>query len=115
MAEQTHAGLSPLPDPPTHRLWVPAVHRDLTGGLEVIDVPGADVDAVLTAADSRYPGLYARLVTDGRLRPGLGVAVNGELTPRGLRQRLPTPSEIHLIRAAAGGHSYSSPRLTTGR
>lgn len=86
-----------------HRLWVPAVHRDLTGGLEVIEVCGTDVGGALAAADAVYPGLRARLVADDRLRPGIVAAVNGEVSPRGLRQRLAQGSEIHFVRAAAGG------------
>jgi hypothetical protein len=89
-----------------HRLWVPAIHRDLTGGHEVIEVlavPGADIAGVISAADVLYCGLKARLVEDGRLRPGIVVAVDGEIVQRGLRTRLERASEIHFVRAAAGG------------
>jgi sulfur carrier protein ThiS len=86
-----------------HQLWVPAPHRDLTGGREVIEAAGADVAGVLAAADAAYPGLLARLTQDGRLRPGIVVAVNGEVSPQGLRRRLEGPSEIHFVRPAAGG------------
>jgi hypothetical protein len=53
--------------------------------------------------DARYPGLWERLVEGERLRPGVVVAVNGDVSPLGLRRRLDEPSEIHLVRAAAGG------------
>jgi sulfur-carrier protein len=86
-----------------HRLWVPAVHRDLTGGSEIVEVLGTDVGSALDAADALYPGLQARLVEDGRLRPGVVVAVDGEVSPQGLRRRLDRPSEIHFVRAEAGG------------
>jgi molybdopterin converting factor small subunit len=86
-----------------HRLWVPAVHRDLTGGSEIVEVSGTDVGSALDAADALYPGLQARLVEEGRLRPGVVVAVDGEVSPQGLRRRLDRPSEIHFVRAAAGG------------
>lgn len=86
-----------------HQVWVPAVHRDLTGGLEVVEAAGDDVRSVLAAVDARYPGLWDRLVEGERLRPGVVVAVNGDVSPLGLRRRLDEPSEIHLVRAAAGG------------
>lgn len=86
-----------------HQLWIPALHRDLTGGCEVIEAAGADVAGALATADARYPGLLARLTEDGRLRPGIVVAVNGEISPQGLRRRLEGPSEIHFVRSAAGG------------
>jgi sulfur carrier protein ThiS len=89
-----------------HQLWVPAIHRDLTGGREVIEVhasPGADIARVISAADVLYPGLRARLVENGRLRQGIVVAVDGEVMPQGLSARLEGASEIHFVRAAAGG------------
>lgn len=86
-----------------HRVWVPAVHRDLTGGSEVIEAAGGDVRSVLAALDVQFPGLSGRLVEGDRLRPGIVVAVNGEISPLGLRQRLERTSEIHILRAAAGG------------
>ena len=88
-----------------HSLWVPAVHRDLTGGQEVIEAGGGDVRSVLAAADAQFPGLWARLVEGDRLRPGIVVAVNGDVSPLGLRQRLDGVCEIHILRAAAGGCS----------
>ena len=86
-----------------HRVWVPAVHRDLTGGAEVIEATGGDVRSVLLALEGRFPGLWARLVEGDKLRPGIVVAVNGEVSPSGIRQRLSRASEIHILRAAAGG------------
>ncbi len=72
----------------THSVWVPAVHRDLTGGAEVIEAAGGDVRSVLLALEAQFPGLWGRLVEGDRLRPGIVVAVNGEVSPLGLRQRL---------------------------
>ena len=88
-----------------HSVWVPAVHRDLTGGQEVIEAAGGDVRSVLAAVEAQFPGLWARLVEGDKLRPGIVVAVNGEVSPFGLRQRLDGASEIHILRAAAGGCS----------
>jgi len=86
-----------------HRVWVPAVHRDLTGGAEVVEAAGSDVRSVLLTLGAQFPGLWGRLVAGDRLRPGIVVAVSGEVSPLGLRHRLDRPSEIHILRAAAGG------------
>jgi sulfur-carrier protein len=86
-----------------HRVWVPAVHRELTGGVEVVEAAGGDVRSVLLALEGQFPGLWGRLVEGDRLRPGIVVAVNGDVSPLGLRQRLALSSEIHILRAAAGG------------
>lgn len=89
--------------PVHHEVWIPPVHRDLTGGVERVQVEAATVGEVVAALDARYPGMAARLTQDGRLRPGIAVAVDGVIATRGLRQRLPTPGEIHFIPALAGG------------
>jgi molybdopterin synthase sulfur carrier subunit len=86
-----------------HNVWVPAVHRDLTGGKEVLESAGGDVRSVLAALEAQFPGLWGRLVEGDRLRPGIAVSVNGEVSRLGLRQRLDGASEIHILRAAAGG------------
>jgi sulfur-carrier protein len=86
-----------------HKVWVPAVHRDLTGGAEVVEAAGGDVRSVLVALEAQFPGLWGRLVAGDRLRPGIVIAVNGDVSPSGMRQRLNRESEIHILRAAAGG------------
>ncbi len=86
-----------------HEVWIPALHRDLTGGVEIVRVAGATVGEVVTRLESLYPGIEARLCEEGRIRPAIAVAVNGEISRRGLHQRLAAPSEIHFVPALGGG------------
>ncbi|MFO7634813.1 MAG: MoaD/ThiS family protein [Caldilinea sp.] len=86
-----------------HEVWIPPVHRDLTGGEERINIEAATVGEIVAALDERFPGIAARLTHEGKLRPGIAVAIAGVISPRGLRQRLNTPSEIHFVPAMAGG------------
>lgn len=86
-----------------HQVWIPALHRDLTNGQEIVTVTGETVGEVVAQLEARFPGLEERLCEEGRLRPHIAVAVNGEVTRRGLRQRLTAPSEIHFIPALSGG------------
>ncbi len=53
--------------------------------------------------DSRYPGIKARLCDAERLRPGIAVVVDGEVSPLRLRQRLSDTSEVHFLPAIGGG------------
>ena len=69
----------------------------------MVEAAGGDVRSVLLALEVQFPGLWGRLVEGDRLRPGIVVAVNGDVSPLGLRQRLNGASEIHILRAAAGG------------
>ncbi len=87
----------------THTVWIPPVHRDLTQGVEQANVEGATLGEVVKRLDALYPGLADRLTVDGDLRSGIAVAINGEFTTRGLRQRLTVSSEIHFVPAISGG------------
>lgn len=86
-----------------HDVWIPAVHRDLTDGVERVQLAGATVGALVEELDRRYPGIGARLCEDGQIRPHIAIAVDGIISYKGLRQRLEKPSEIHFIPAMSGG------------
>lgn len=86
-----------------HDVWIPALHRDLTDGMETVQVGGDSVGAVIAALEARFPGIEARLCEDGRMRPYIAVSVNSEISQRGVRERLSAPSEIHFIPALSGG------------
>ena len=84
-------------------VWVPGLLQDLTGGQDRIVAPGETVGQLIEALEARYPGLKARLLEDGRLRPGIAVVVDGEVSARRLRHRLAETSEIHFLPAISGG------------
>lgn len=84
-------------------VWVPALLRDLTGGQDIVHLQAETVRQVVEQLDSRYPGIAARLLAEGRLRPGLAVVVNGEVVRQGLRHRLAPGSEVHFLPALSGG------------
>ena len=84
-------------------VWIPALLRDLTDGVESVTVPGETVRQVIDELDSRYPGIKARLCDAERLRPGIAVVVDGEVSPLRLRQRLSDTSEVHFLPAIGGG------------
>ena len=86
-----------------HTVFIPALHRDLTAGVETAPADGATVGQLLDDLDRRYPGLKDRLSQNGELRAGIAVAVEGVVSRRGLRHRLEAPSEVHFIPAMAGG------------
>jgi molybdopterin converting factor small subunit len=86
-----------------HQVWIPSLHRDLTDGQEIVTVGGETIGDVVAQLEARFPGIQERLCNEGRLRPHIAVAINGEVAQRGLRQRLTTPSEVHFIPALSGG------------
>lgn len=91
-----------------HQVWIPALHRDLTSGADMVEVPGGSIKEVVDELEARFPGIEARLCDGGRIRPYISVAVNGEITRRGLHQRLREPSEIHFVPSLGGGRQRAS-------
>lgn len=86
-----------------HEVWIPALHRDLTDGVELVKIGGESVGELIANLDARFPGIAARLTDNGRIRPYISVAINGVMTHRGLHQKLREPSEIHFVPALGGG------------
>lgn len=86
------------------RVWIPATMQHLTGGEAVIQAPGGTVRELVTRLDETYPGLKAAIVQDdGRLRPGVAVAVDGYVTSLGLFQRIADHSDVQFVPAIGGG------------
>lgn len=84
-------------------VWIPSLLRDLTGGREIVDAPGATVRQVIAALDQAYPGIKDRLCESDSLRPGLAVAVDTQLARLGLAQPVAPGSEVHFLPAIGGG------------
>jgi molybdopterin converting factor small subunit len=77
--------------------------RDLTGGVESVQVPGESVRQVIEALEARYPGIQARLYDGDHLRPSIAVVVDGVVSSQRLRHRLTETSEVHFMPALSGG------------
>jgi len=77
--------------------------RDLTRGETQVVTDGDTLAAVVDGLESRFPGIRARLCKGDALAPGLQVAVDAEVTTRGLRSRLQPSSEVHFLPAFGGG------------
>jgi len=82
---------------------IPALLRGMCGGAPHLDVPGATIGAVLRELDGRCPGIYDRLVEDGRLRPELAFAIDGEVIGLALHDAVTADAEIAIVPAIGGG------------
>ena len=85
------------------RVFVPTLLRSMTGGVGEIEVEGATVREVVEALEARFPGIRDRLVDGARFRPNVSVAVDGEVSPAGLREAVGPDSEVHFVTAIRGG------------
>ena len=84
-------------------VFIPSVMRDLSGGVESVEIEGATVGAIITALDARFPGMGGALVEDGELRSSVAVVINTEAARLGLYERVPPDAEVHFVPALAGG------------
>jgi sulfur-carrier protein len=84
------------------KVWIPSLLRGLCGDERVVEVPGRSVRQVIENLEARCPGIRARLVEDGDLRPDLAVSVDGEATQIGLLQPVGEESEVHILPAPGG-------------
>ncbi len=85
------------------RVIIPATLRGICGGSPLIEVEGATIGDVLRAVDARCPGFHGRVVADGRLRPELAFALDGEVVPLALHDAVSPETEIAIVPALGGG------------
>ncbi len=85
------------------KVFIPPLLRDVSGGLEEVEVAAATVRQVVAALDARFPGFRDRLCAGDSLRAGMAVAVNGTVGSLGLLQKVPDGSEVHFLPAVGGG------------
>lgn len=84
-------------------MHIPSPMRELTGGEPTVQGSGGTVAELIDGLDARFPGLKARLVADGGLRPSLTVIVDGVPRRPALPARVTATSDVHFIPAISGG------------
>ena len=82
---------------------IPALMRHLTDGEEHVTITGATLREVIDNLEKRYPGTKAKLCDGDRIRPGIGVYINGVITRIGMHERVDAGAELHFLPAISGG------------
>jgi molybdopterin synthase sulfur carrier subunit len=84
---------------------VPSALRSFTGGASDVEVTGATVRAALDELEKKHPGIGAKLLHNGNVKPFIRIFVGsddiGELG--GLDAKVADRDEISIIPAIAGG------------
>ena len=84
-------------------VFIPSLMQTLTDGEKQVQVEGSTVRQIINNLDGMYPGVKARLVEDDRVKPNISVAVDGEVTPLGMLEKVGEDSEVHFLPAIGGG------------
>ncbi len=79
-------------------VYIPALLHGLTGGRAEFEVAGHSVREVLDRLERLCPGLRERLLV-----PHVSIAIDGEIAPLGLQEKVGPQSEIHFVMAVRGG------------
>lgn len=87
-------------------VYIPALLRPLAAGQSSVEVEGSTVAELIDNLDRLWPGIRGRLVEEGRLLPNLCVAIDGEVSPAGLREKVGESSEVHFVAAIKGGAAF---------
>jgi len=83
-------------------VWIPSLMQKLTGGNGQVEVEGKTVRQIIEELDTMYPGFKDRLCEDDRLKPGMAVAVDGEVNSEGVRRKVPKNSVVILVEGILG-------------
>ena len=77
--------------------------QSYTEGEPIVEASGKNVRELVDNLDMKYPGIKDVLLQDGTLRPGVSVAVDGEIVQKGLLYDLEENSEVYFVPSISGG------------
>ncbi|MCH7786443.1 MAG: MoaD/ThiS family protein [Chloroflexi bacterium] len=84
-------------------VFIPSLMQTLTGGESKVEIQGSTVRQIVENLEKAFPGMKQRLVEDNRIKPSISVAIDGEVTPMGMLEKVGENSEVHFLPAIAGG------------
>lgn len=84
-------------------VFIPSLMQALTGGKHQVQVQGSTVRQIVESLEKAYPGIKERLVENNRIKPNISVAIDGEVTPMGMLEKVGEDSEVHFLPAIGGG------------
>jgi len=84
-------------------VFIPTMLQKLTDGIKLVELEASSVRQVVEGLEGMFPGMKERLVEDGEIRSNISVAVDGEITPMGILEKIAPDSEVHFVPAIGGG------------
>jgi sulfur-carrier protein len=84
-------------------IWIPSLLRRFTEDRDQVRVAGSTIREAIDSLEALYPGIRERLCEGDRLKPGVAISVDGEISLEGLRQPVGRDTEVHFVAAISGG------------
>ena len=94
------------------KVFIPSLMQKLTAGQDILDINGATVREIIENLEQNYPGIKVRLVDKYKMKSNISVAVDGEVSPLGLLEKVSANSEVHFIPAVGGGCINNSEKVS---
>ena len=84
-------------------VFIPSLMQNLTDGQSRVEIPGSNIRQIIESLEKAHPGTKDRLVDGVRVKPNISVAIDGEVTPLGMLEKVGENSEVHFLPAIGGG------------
>ncbi len=84
-------------------VYIPTLLQSIAAGHKQADVEGSTVRELIENLDRLHPGMRDSLMEGNRLRSNISVAIDGEVSPLGLLEKVGPRSEVHFVAAIKGG------------
>ena len=84
-------------------VFIPSLMQSLTDGKHDVEIEGATVRQVINNLEVAFPGMKERLLDGDHMKSNISVAVDGEITPLGMLEKVGENSEVHFLPAIGGG------------
>ena len=86
-------------------VFIPTSMQKLTGGENKVVVPGSTVREIVRNLDTEFPGIKERLVDGFKIKSNISVAVDGEISPLGILEKVGEECTETLLAAKDAEHS----------
>ena len=84
-------------------IWLPNALRHLASDNRTVSVHGPTVKDCLANLSEEYPEVEDALFSGGMLKPGISIAVGGQIVALGLRYPVQENDEIFVVPQFEGG------------
>lgn len=84
---------------------IPAILRQLTGDRKKVEVEADNIHGVIVQLEANYPGIQARLISDGQVHRFMNIYINDEdiRFSEALNTAVKPGDEVTILPAVAGG------------
>ena len=84
-------------------VFIPTQLRQLTNGIEQLELDVRNVRQVVEELEARFPGIKQGLCDGDQLSQSIQVCVGQTLSSRGMITKVAADSEVHFLPAIGGG------------